>query len=292
MTDSQSSHAAASGRPLAVALDGLTFPEGPRWHQGELYFSDFFTHRVVAMDESGKTRTVCEVAQQPSGLGWLPDGRMLVVSMLDRKLLRLDPGGLVLHADLSGLAHSHCNDMVVGPDGRAWVGNFGFDHRLAEDPRTTVVVRVDPDGKAEVAADEMFFPNGSAITTDRRTLIVAETWGRRLTAFDIGHDATLSRRRCWADLAPIVPDGICLDAEGAAWVAAPPQRQVVRVREGGEITHRISTGDRGAFACALGGADRRTLYICTATVTGAQAADARTGRIESSRVDVPGAGWP
>jgi sugar lactone lactonase YvrE len=278
--------------PLAVLLDGLTFPEGPRWHLGELYFSDFFTHRVVAVDPAGRSRTVCEVPNQPSGLGWLPDGRLLVVSMLDRKLLRLDPGGLALHADLSALAHSHCNDMVVGPDGRAWVGNFGFDHRLAEDPRLTCVVRVDPDGKAEVAADELFFPNGSAITPDGRTLIVAETWGRRLTAFDLASDGGLERRRCWADLAPLVPDGICLDADGAMWVAVPPQRQVIRVREGGEVTHRISTGQRGAFACALGGEDRRTLYICTATVTGPAAAEAKSGRIESVRVEVPGAGWP
>jgi sugar lactone lactonase YvrE len=277
---------------LAVLLDGLTFPEGPRWHGGELYFSDFFTHRVVAVDPGGRSRTVCEVANQPSGLGWLPDGRLLVVSMLDRKLLRLDAGGLALHADLSGLAHSHCNDMVVGPDGRAWVGNFGFDHRQAEDPRLTCVVRVDPDGRAEVAADDLFFPNGSAITADSHTLIVAETWGRRLTAFDLAENGRLERRRCWADLAPLVPDGICLDAEGAMWVAVPPQRLVIRVREGGEVTHRISTGDRGAFACALGGEDRRTLYICTATVTGPAAAEARSGRIESVRVEVPGAGWP
>jgi sugar lactone lactonase YvrE len=277
---------------LAVLLDGLTFPEGPRWHQGELYFSDFFTHRVVAVDPSGRSRTVCEVENQPSGLGWLPDGRLLVVSMLDRRLLRLDPGGLALHADLSGLAHSHCNDMVVGGDGRAWVGNFGFDHRQAQDPRTTCLVRVDPDGRAEVAEEDLFFPNGSAITPDGRTLIVAETWGRRLTAWDLRDGGRLERRRCWADLAPVVPDGICLDAEGAAWVAAPPQKQVLRVREGGEITHRISTGDRGAFACALGGEDRRTLYVCTATVTGPPAAEAKSGRIESIRVEVPGAGWP
>src|SRR5687768_8916978 len=230
---------------LDVLLDGLTFPEGPRWHDGELYFSDFFTHRVIATSPAGESRTVCEVSHQPSGLGWLPDGRLLVVSMLDRKLLRLDPGGLTLHADLSGLAHSHCNDMVVGPDGRAWVGNFGFDHRLAEDPRTTCLVRVDPDGTAEVAEEDLFFPNGAAIPPDGRTLIVAETWGRRLTAWDIvDAGRRLERRRCWADLAPIVPDGICLDAEGAAWVAAPPQKQVLRVREGGEVTHRISTGDR------------------------------------------------
>ena len=278
---------------LDVLLDGLTFPEGPRWHDGELYFSDFFTHRVIATTPAGESRTVCEVANQPSGLGWLPDGRLLVVSMLDRKLLRLDPGGLTLHADLSGLAHSHCNDMVVGPEGRAWVGNFGFDHRLAEDPRTTCLVRVDPDGTAEVADVDLFFPNGAAIPPDGRTLIVAETWGRRLTAWDIADDGRrLERRHCWADLAPIVPDGICLDEEGAAWVAAPPQKQVLRVLQGGEVTHRISTRDRGAFACALGGEDRRTLYVCTATVTGPPAAEAKTGRIESMRVDVPGAGGP
>ena len=150
--------------PLAVLLDGLTFPEGPRWHLGELYFSDFFTHRVIAVDPAGRSRTVCEVANQPSGIGWLPDGRLLVVSMLDRKLLRLDPGGLALHADLSGLAHSHCNDMVVGPDGRAWVGNFGFDHRQAEDPRLTCVVRRRPR-----RATPRSRPTTSSSPTDRRS---------------------------------------------------------------------------------------------------------------------------
>lgn len=277
---------------LAVVLDGLTFPEGPRWHQGELYFSDFFSHRVIALDPAGRARTVCEVPNQPSGLGWLPDGRLLVVSMLDRRLLRLDDGALALHADLSALAHSHTNDMVVGPDGRAWVGNFGFDHRQGDDPRTTCVIRVDPDGRAEVADDDLFFPNGSAITPDGRTLIVAETWGRRLTAWDIAEGGRLERRRLWADLAPNVPDGICLDAEGAAWVADPPKREVLRVYEGGEVTRRISTGERGAFACALGDDDRRTLYICTAAATGPAAAEAKSGRIESIRVEVPGAGWP
>jgi sugar lactone lactonase YvrE len=282
----------ASAESPTVLLDGLTFPEGIRWHANELYFSDFFSHRVIAVDSAGRPRTVCTVPNQPSGLGWLPDGRLLVVSMLDRKLMRLDDGGLALHADLSGLAHSHCNDMVVGGDGRAWVGNFGFDHRQADDPRTTCVVRVDPDGRAEVADDDLFFPNGSAITADGKTLIVAETWGRRLTAWDIGAEGRLARRRLWADLAPAVPDGICLDAEGAMWVAVPPKCEVLRVREGGEITRRISTGDRGAFACALGGEDRRTLFVCTATATGPAAAEARSGRIERIRVDVPGAGWP
>ena len=276
-----------------ILIDGLTFPEGPRWHQGRLWFSDFYSHRVIAADCDGATQTVCEVANQPSGLGWLPDGRLLVVSMTDSTVLRLDPDGLVLHADLSGLARFWCNDMTVDEAGRAWVGNFGFDYRSGEEPRTTTLVRVDPDGTATVAADDLFFPNGIAITPDGSTLVVAESWGRRLTAFDITAGGELAGRRSWADGGYTwVPDGICMDAEGAVWIADPVNKEVLRIRNGGVVAERHSTGERGAYAVVLGGADRRTLFICTNIWRNSDRVGNPTGRIETMRVEVPGAGRP
>lgn len=275
-----------------VLLDDLTFPEGPRWHLGRLWFSDFYDHRVVAVDLEGRSETIVEVPQQPSGLGWLPDGRLLVVSMLDRKLLRLDAHGLAEVADLAELATGPCNDMVVDGDGRAYVGNFGFDRRAGEEPVTACMACVEPSGEVSVAADELSFPNGTVITPDGRRLIVGETGAGRLTCFDRGVGGSLSNRRVFADLDPNVPDGICLDDEGAIWSADPRRNEVIRVREGGEVLSRISTGDRGAYACMLGGEDRCTLLVCTSTTSGPETAELRTGRIESVRVEVPGAGLP
>ncbi len=275
-----------------LLISGLTFPEGPRWHAGRLYFSDFFTHRVLAVDEAGQVETIATVPGQPSGLGWRPDGRLLVVSMTDRRLLRLDPGGLVEVADLSAHAPFHCNDMVVDRHGRAYVGNFGFNPYAGESPRATCVVRVDPDGAMAVAAAELEFPNGTVITPDGGTLIVAESYGRRLTAFDLAADGTLSGRRTFAELAPSVPDGICLDAEGAVWSADPRHREAIRVAPGGRVLERVSTGERGCYACMLGGSDRRTLFLCTSGASGEEAALMRSGCIESVRVAVPGAGLP
>ncbi len=273
-------------------LEGLHFPEGPRWHQGRLWFSDFYAHAVVAVDLDGKRENMAQVPQQPSGLGWLPDGRLLIVSMLDRKLMRLDPSGLAVAADLSGLATGACNDMVVDGDGRAYVGNFGFDMFAGEAARPAVLARVDPDGTVSVAAEDLMFPNGTVITPDGGTLIIGETMGARLTAFDRAPDGALSNRRVFANLAPNLPDGICLDAEGAIWSADPRNNEVIRVAEGGEILQRVSTGERGAFACMLGGPDRRTLFVCTARGSGAEAEAAPEGRIEYTQVVVPGAGWP
>ena len=277
---------------LQVLLEGLHFPEGPRWHEGRLWFSDFYAHEVVAVDLEGKRETIVRVPEQPSGLGWLPDGRLLVVSMLDRKLMRLDPGGLVEAADLSELATGPCNDMVVDAEGRAYVGNFGFDRHAGESPVGAVLARVDPDGRVSVAARDLQFPNGTVITPDGATLIVGESGGRRLTAFDRAADGALSNRRVFADLAPNVPDGICLDAEGAIWSADPRNREVIRVVEGGEVRDRLPTGERGAYACMLGGPERRTLFVCTCRTSGPDAAAEREGRIEITRVDVPGAGLP
>ncbi|MGE0423299.1 MAG: SMP-30/gluconolactonase/LRE family protein [Reyranellaceae bacterium] len=282
----------AGAGTLETILDGLTFGEGPRWHDGRLWFSDFYTHSVIAMDPAGRTETMATVPQQPSGLGWMPDGTLLVVSMLDQKLMKRVGGRLVPHADLSAHAVGPCNDMVVDAKGRAWVGNFGFDLFGGEAARTTCIVRVDPDGGVTRAADDLAFPNGSIVTPDGRTLVIGETRGNRLTAFDIATDGALSNRRVWAQFDDVFPDGICLDAEGAIWVADPRGRRVVRVFEGSRIDRVIELVDRGAYACMLGGDDRRTLYVVTNSASGPNVAAAKAGRIEAIRVDVPGAGLP
>jgi len=276
-----------------VLLDGLAFPEGPRWHDGKLWFSDMAAGKVMTVDLEGKTEIVAEVAGQPSGLGWLPDGRMLVVSMVDRRLLRLDPEGLMEVADLKALASFHCNDMVVDRQGRAYIGNFGFDLNAQKPFSPAEVILVTPEGDARVVADEMAFPNGSVITPDGGTLIVAETFGSRLTAFDIESDGSLVNRRVYAPVEGAYPDGICLDAEGAVWVASPAGKQgVMRVLEGGEMTHHIEVSTQ-AYACMLGGPQRKTLFILTAETIDPEGARTKiNGRIETVQVDVPGAGLP
>jgi sugar lactone lactonase YvrE len=275
-----------------VLLEGFSFLESPRWRDGKLWFSDFYDHRVLAMDAGGQTESVCEVPHQPSGLGWLPDGRMLVVSMTDRRVLRLEAEGLVEHADLSQFATFHCNDLVVDAEGRAYVGHFGSDLAAGGMPDPASLILVAPDGNCRVVAEDLLFPNGSVITPDGKTLIVGESFGARMTAFDIEPDGSLSNRRLWAQLEGAIPDGCCIDAEGALWVASPPTREVLRVREGGETTDRISI-DQMAIACMLGGDDRRTLYVLTApSVDGPECETRRGARIESLEVEVPGAGFP
>ena len=276
-----------------IVATNVAFGEGPRWHEGALWWSDMHGDRVNRLVD-GVVEAVCEVPMQPSGLGWLPDGRLLVVSMTDKRVLRREPdGALVTHADLSGLAPRRCNDMTVDRQGRAYVGNFGFELDGTEAPRPTVLIRVDPDGSARVVADDLLFPNGSVITEDGRTLVIAETFGGRLTAFDIAEDGGLSNRRVWAELTDgSVPDGICLDAEGAVWLASPRTDACLRIREGGEVLERIETG-RPAYACMLGGEDRRTLYICTADSHDPdRQRTERNGRIEAFEAAVPGAGCP
>jgi sugar lactone lactonase YvrE len=275
-----------------VLVDGLTFPEAPRWRDGKLWFSDFYSHRVLAVDLVGRLETVVEVPQRPSGLGWAPDGTLLVVSMLDRRLLRVEDGKPRVVADLSALATGPCNDMVVDAAGRAYVGNFGFDRHRGEPERTACLARVDPDGRVTRAADELSFPNGTVVTPDGRTLIVAETLTHRLTAFDVAPDGALSGRRLFAALDGCFPDGICLDAEGAVWVADARSPRVIRVRADGVTDRTLATGQRGAYACMLGGPDRRTLFVLTNTGSGPAMADRTDGRIEMYRVDVPGAGRP
>ena len=277
---------------MDTVVDGLTFTEAPRWRDGKLWFSDFYTQRVLTVTPGGRLETVVEIPQRPSGLGFTPDGALLVVSMLDRRLLRVDAGKPRLIADLSALATGPCNDMVVDAAGRAYVGNFGFDRHRGEPPRTTCIARVDPDGRVTRAADDLSFPNGTVITPDGRTLIVAETLAHRLTAFDVAADGTLSNRRIFAALEGCFPDGICLDGDGAVWVADARTPRVLRVLDGGRIERTIPTGTRFAFACMLGDDDRRTLYLCTSTGSGPAMADKRDGAIERVRVDVPGAGLP
>jgi sugar lactone lactonase YvrE len=277
---------------MRTVLEGLAFPEGPRWHDGRLFFSDQHAHQVLALDPAGAVEEIVRVEQQPSGLGWTPDGRMLIVSMLDRRLLQFDGKRLTEVADLSALASFHCNDMVVAADGRAYVGNFGFDLDAGAPMRPATLVTVAPDGTASTAADEMRFPNGTVITPDGRTLIVAETTAGCLTAFTIEPDGSLADRRLWAQLDGAVPDGICLDADGAIWMACPLSSRCLRVTEGGAVLEEIAT-DRAAFACMLGGKDRRTLYICTSEMVDATDTVARRpGRIQTRDVDVPGVGLP
>lgn len=289
---------AADTHPAEHFIDGLRFGEGPRWHDGRLWYSDFYAHAVFSVDEQGHRRKEVEVENQPSGLGWLPDGRLLVVSMIDRKVLRQEPdGSLVVHADISPWATWHANDMVVAADGRAWVGNFGFDLDAVyggqrELMRPTSLVRVDPDGTASEAAPDMGFPNGSVIFPDGRTLVVGESMRSRLTAFDIADDGSLANRRVWAETEGIAPDGCCLDAEGCIWVANALGPEAVRIGEGGAVLERVAT-TQSCYACMLGGADRRTLYCITAPSSLAhEVADRLAGRIEQARVEVPGAGLP
>jgi sugar lactone lactonase YvrE len=279
-------------RTLKVLIDGLAFAEGPRWRDGKLFFSDMHAHQVLAVDMAGRRELICEVPERPSGLGWLPDGSMLVVSMRDRKLMRLDRGGLKTVADLSKLAPFDCNDMVVDARGRAYVGNFGFDLHGGETPRATNLVMVSPDGAARIVAEDLMFPNGMVITPDGKTLIVGETFAARLTAFDIAADGSLASRRAWAELGDSFPDGICLDADNAIWVACPTKSEVIRVKQGGEVTERIKV-DTDAFACMLGGPDGRTLFVATApNSTPEQCRAGRNGRIEFTQVEVSRAGFP
>ena len=294
-------------RELSVVAEGFSYLECPRWHDGRLWLSDFYTKRVLTVDDRGRIETVADVPQQPSGSGWLPDGRLLVVSMRDHRLLRREPDGeLVEHADLSDLATGHLNDMVVDAQGRAYVGNFGFDLMAGEAVQAASLLRVDPDGSAQVAAQDLLFPNGAAFLPDG-TFVVAETFGRRITAFTQAEDGTLTDRRTWAsfgepaqgpDIADFVaagpgaPDGLCGDAEGAVWVADALGARVLRVAEGGEILEDLPIGT-GVFACMLGGEDRRTLYLCTApSFAEHERRDTREAQLLSCRVDVPGAGLP
>jgi sugar lactone lactonase YvrE len=278
---------------MRTLLGGGCFFESPRWHDGLWWVSDFFRKVVLTVDTNGQVEEIARVEAQPSGLGWLPDGSLLVVSMRDRRILRAED--LTVYADLAELCDWPTNDMVVASGGRAYVGNVGFDLGGAE-PKPTNVVRVDPDGSACVAADGLMCPNGSVITPDGRTLIVGETFGRRYTAFTIADDGSLGDRRVWADLraARIAPDGCALDAEGRIWSADAAHERCCRIAEGGEVLDELALPEGlRCFACMLGGEDGRTLLLCGAPDYDARRrSESREAVLLTTRVTVPHAGLP
>jgi sugar lactone lactonase YvrE len=278
---------------LQLLTTGLVFGESPRWHDGRLWFSDMGANEVAAVDLEGTSEVVARVPAMPMGTGWLPDGCLLIVSALDGRLMRRKPdGSLVTHADLTSLGEHPWSDMVVDGRGNAYIGNIGFDFPGGEfDPG--IVALVTPDGSAQQVANDVAFPNGMVVTPDNSTLILAESYANRLTAFDIAADGSLSNRRVWADLDGGVPDGICLDAENAVWYGDVPNKRCVRVREGGEVLQAIDL-DRGCFACMLGGVDRRTLFLMAAEFSAASMAgdEPRTGQVLTVEAPAPGVGWP
>jgi sugar lactone lactonase YvrE len=276
-----------------VLMTGIAFGESPRWHDDRLWFSDWGTQEVVAVDLEGESEVIVGVSSFPFCIDFLPDGRLLIVSARDRLLLRREPdGSLVTHADLSGLSDHPWNDIVVDGRGNAYVGNIGFDFPGGEFA-PGILAMVTPDGSAQQVADGVAFPNGVVVTPDNSTLILAESYSNKLTAFDITGDGSLSNRRVWADLDDGVPDGICLDAEGAVWYGDVPNKRCVHVREGGELLQTIEL-DRGCFACMLGGIDRRTLFMVARVWGGLEgtADGKRTGQILTAPAPASGAGWP
>jgi carbohydrate kinase (thermoresistant glucokinase family) len=256
--------------------DGLMFPEAPRWHDGELWFTDQHARRVLRMRADGHLNEVIRTPDLPGGLGWLPDGTALVVLMTEQHVCRIKQGRLEDYADLSGLASFHCNDMLVDNLGRAWVGNFGYDLHGGESVKTSEIILIPPGGSPRIVAQDVIFPNGMAITADGNTLIVAETFAAKITAFDITTVSELGNPRVWADLDGAYPDGLCLAADGSLWVAAPNINQVLHLREGGKILGRVISRGR-PYACALGGDNDEQLYI-----TSSEPDDQKEAKIQHS----------
>ena len=280
---------------LRVLASGIMFGEQPRWHGDRLWFSDWGLREVVAVDLAGNREVVLHAPSFPCCVGWLPDGRLLMVSAGEGMLLRQErDGSLVTHADLStGSRPPAGNELVVDGRGNAYVNGGGFDLMSGEPFAPGVIAMVRPDGSVRRVADGLAFPNGMHITPDNSTLIVGESYARRLTAFDIDPAGGLSNRRVWADLGDGVPDGICIDAEGAVWYADVPNRRCVRVREGGDVLQTIDL-DRGCFACALGGPDGKTLFLVATEWNGSENmfSEPRTGQVLMARAPAAGAGWP
>lgn len=272
---------------FTLLVDGVDFGEGPRWRDGALWYSDFYQQRVYRVTPDGERHTVVEIDDRPSGLGWLPSGDLLIVAMTSRRVLRYDGETVTEHADLSDLTVDKCNDMVVDSAGNAYVGHFGFDLEAGADYAAASLVLVRPDGSAEIAADNIAFPNGSVITPDHTTLIVGQSFGGSYVAFDIAADATLSNRREWAVIPGTAPDGCAQDSEGGIWFSDARGSQVVRVLEGGQVTHRIAT-PQPTFACELGGPTGHTLFVLTSqSADPRQVAGSGAGAIYSLEVDVP-----
>jgi len=282
------------GNDLHLLVDGVDFGEGPRWRDGALWYSDFFQRSIYRVTPDGeRTAVFSGLDDRPSGMGWLPDGTLVVVFMTSRRVMRDNGDGtLVEHADLSGIATWHCNDMVVDAVGNIYVGNFGFDLDGRSEFQTADLALVRPDGSVEVAATSLAFPNGSVITPDGATLIVGQTFGGDYLAFTIAADGTLTERRQWAEIPGTMPDGCTLDAAGGIWFSDAIGSQVVRVEEGGNVTHRVAT-PQPTFACALGGDDGRTLYIlCAPGSHPDEVAGKAGGAIYTMRVEHPHAGRP
>jgi sugar lactone lactonase YvrE len=266
-------------------MTGIAFGESPRWHEGRLWFSDWVAHEIIAVDPQGNSEVILRVPfpSIPMCIDFLPNGRLLVVSTTENLIMRMEPdGSLETHADLNNLTARGWNEIVVDRRGNTYINGGGFDLMAGQKFAPGVIALVTPDGASRQVADDIAFPNGMLITPDNSTLVIAESYGKKLTAFDIAVDGSLSNRRVWADLVDGVPDGICLDAENAIWYADVPNKRCVRVREGGEILQTINL-DRGCFACALGGPDMRTLFMVATEWRGpAHIADgSRTGQILS-----------
>src|SRR5215831_6133090 len=278
-----------------VVMTGIVFGEQPRWHEGRLWFSDWGRPEVLAVDPEGNHEVVCTAPAFPCCVDWLPDGRLLIVSARDGLLLRRElNGAIVTHGDLGAVSDpAPGNELVVDGRGNSYVNGGGFDLMAGEPFAPGVVALVTPDGSARKVADGLAFPNGMLVTPDNATLIVAESYAKRLTAFDIEDDGSLSNRRVWAELGDGVPDGICLDVQNAVWYADVPNKRCVRVREGGAMQETIDL-DFGCFACALGGADRKTLFMMVQEWRGPanMFEEPRTGRVLATEAPAPGAGWP
>jgi sugar lactone lactonase YvrE len=275
-----------------VLLEGIAFPESPRWHDGRLWFSDWLAHQVIAVDQSGEAEVIAEVDAFPFSIDWLPEGPLIVTA--DREVLRMDAGGsLMPFADLSALTEFGLNEIVVDGRGRTFVNGAGFDLMGGGEPAPGLVALVGPDGTSEEVDRGIAFPNGMAISPDGGTLVVADSYGKELVGFDIGEDGSLSSRRTWAALGDGVPDGICFDAQDAVWYADVPNRRCVRVAEGGEALETVQH-DRGCFACMLGGADGDTLFIAAQEWNGPEGIGSgpRTGQILQVGAPAPHAGRP
>ena len=278
-----------------VLMTGVVFGEQPRWHEDRLWFSDWGTREVIAVDLEGTSELILRAPSFPCCVDWLPDGRLLVVSAQAGLLLRREPdGSLVTHGDLSSASEPAAgNELVVDGRGNAYVNGGGFDLMTGEPFAPGVITLVTPNGSARQVADGLAFPNGMLVTADNATLIVAESYAGKLTAFDIAADGSLSNRRLWANLEGGVPDGICLDADDAVWYADVPNKRCVRVREGGEVMDTVDL-DRGCFACALGGADRKTLFLNATEWNGPanMFTGPRTSQVLTVQAPAPGVGWP